>query len=703
MSLTFLAPLFFLGLLGLAVPVIVHLVNRERKNAIAFPSLMFLRRVPFRSVRRQRIRHWLLFALRCIALILLATAFARPFFNREDESAGAGGSGPREIVVLLDRSYSMAYGDRWTRASAAAERVIASVTPADRATLVLFDHEATGAAGPTTETAVLRAALQNARPGAGATRFTPAFAVAQQLLESAERPRREVVVISDFQRAGWDGQELPRMPASTSVTTVDVGDSITSNVVVTSVDVTRDARDGVDRAIVAARLARKGARPVADAHVTLELNGREVEAKRAALPASGAASVTFAPVAVPDDATRGTVRVSVPAGEDHLSVDDVFHFVLAHAQVVRVLVIERPDASAARTMFIPRALGIGDRPTFQVVQRRADRVTPGEVDEARVVILHGVGMPGGAIGDRIRALVRRGGGLIVALGEETGPRTWSGAAEILPGTVGEIIDRSSERGGSLGSLDRSHPALESFRGARSGDFTAARFHRYRALTPAPTDVVLARFDDGAIAIAERRIGTGRVIVFASTFDGYWNDLPVQPVFLPLVQSLVRHAAGWTPQKSWETVGHVLALADSRATNRSASVATAPSGARTRWAEDDTARSLPLREQGFYEIRDGNAVTPGRVVAVNPDPSESELGTFAPDELVRAVAPGGTVDVRNASVATISLAERERRQQVWWYVLAAGLLILAAESLLSNRLSRSAQPDVALAEGRVHHA
>src|SRR5919109_5163374 len=650
MSLTFLAPLFFIGLLGLAVPVIVHLVNRERKNAIAFPSLMFLRRVPFRSVRRQRIRHWALFALRCIALILLATAFARPFFDREDESAGAGRSGPREIVVLLDRSYSMAYGDRWTRAAAAAGRVLARGPPADRATLVLFDHEATAAAGPTGETAVLRAALQNARPGAGGTRFTPAFAVAQQLLESAERPRR----------------------------------------------------DGVDRAIVAARVARRGARPIADARVTLELNGREVEAKRSALPASGAASVSFAPVAVPDEATRGSVRVTVPAGEDHLSVDDVFHFVLAHAQVVRVLVIERPNAPPSHTVFLPRALGIGDRPTFQVVQRRADHVTAGEVDEARVVILHGVGMPGGAVGGGIRALVRRGGGLIIALGEENGPRTWSGASEILPGTIGEIIDRSSERGGSLGSLDRSHPALEAFRGTRSGDFTAARYHRYRTLAPAPTDVVLARFDDGAVAIAERRSGTGRVMVFASTFDGYWNDLPVQPVFLPLVQSLVRHAAGWTPQKSWETVGQVVSLADSRATNRSVSVATAPSGARTRWTEDDTARSLPLREQGFYEIRDANAVTPSRVIAVNHDPSESELGTFAPDELVRAVAPSGTVDVRNAGVATISLAERERRQRVWWYVLATALLLLAAESLLSNRLSRSAQPNVAIAEGSVHH-
>ena len=237
MSLTFLAPLFLLGLVAVAVPVIVHLVNRERRNAVAFPSLMFLRRVPFRSVRRQRIRHWALFALRCLALALLALAFARPFLDRESRNASAAGAGPRELVVLLDRSYSMAYGDRWSRATAAAERATAGIGAADRATLVLFDHEAIATAGPTGDLAVVRTAIREARPGVGSTRYAPALAVAQQLMDRAERPRREVVLISDFQRAGWDGQELPRLAAPAKLTTVNIGDSTTANTLVTGVDV----------------------------------------------------------------------------------------------------------------------------------------------------------------------------------------------------------------------------------------------------------------------------------------------------------------------------------------------------------------------------------------------------------------------------------------------------------------------------------
>ena len=118
---SFLTPLFLLGLATLAVPVIIHLIQRERKNVVQFPSLMFLRRIPYQSVRRRRIRNWPLLLLRLAALALIVAAFARPFLRRDTLSAAAAG-GAREVVVLIDRSYSMGYGDRWARATAAAGR-----------------------------------------------------------------------------------------------------------------------------------------------------------------------------------------------------------------------------------------------------------------------------------------------------------------------------------------------------------------------------------------------------------------------------------------------------------------------------------------------------------------------------------------------------------------------------------------------------
>ena len=113
----FLAPAFFAGLAAIAIPVIIHLINRERKVVVEFPSLMFLQRIPYRSVRRQKLRHILLLMLRCLAIALLVAAFARPFFSRR--VAAIATTGAREVVILLDRSASMGYADRWTKVAAA--------------------------------------------------------------------------------------------------------------------------------------------------------------------------------------------------------------------------------------------------------------------------------------------------------------------------------------------------------------------------------------------------------------------------------------------------------------------------------------------------------------------------------------------------------------------------------------------------------
>ena len=99
----FLTPLFLAGLAALAVPVLIHLIQRERKNVVQFPSLMFLRRIPYESVRRRKIRNWALLLVRLAALALIVGAFARPFLRRPEVTAAASG-GAREVVILIDRS-----------------------------------------------------------------------------------------------------------------------------------------------------------------------------------------------------------------------------------------------------------------------------------------------------------------------------------------------------------------------------------------------------------------------------------------------------------------------------------------------------------------------------------------------------------------------------------------------------------------------
>src|ERR671935_2436045 len=97
---SFLTPLFLVGLGAIAIPVLLHLIQRERRTVVPFPSLMFLRRIPYQSVRRRRIRHWLLLLVRATAVALIVAAFTRPFFH-EGALASAAAGGAREVVILL--------------------------------------------------------------------------------------------------------------------------------------------------------------------------------------------------------------------------------------------------------------------------------------------------------------------------------------------------------------------------------------------------------------------------------------------------------------------------------------------------------------------------------------------------------------------------------------------------------------------------
>src|ERR1700748_3432984 len=153
----FLAPAFLGALAAIAVPVIIHLINRERKVVVEFPSLMFLQKIPYRSVRRQKIRHLLLLILRCLALALLVAAFARPFFQRKQ--AAIGTSGAREVVILLDHSSSMGYANRWQRARDEAKKIVAGLGATDRGTLIVFANNASVASDPMATPATLTAAI----------------------------------------------------------------------------------------------------------------------------------------------------------------------------------------------------------------------------------------------------------------------------------------------------------------------------------------------------------------------------------------------------------------------------------------------------------------------------------------------------------------------------------------------------------------
>jgi hypothetical protein len=704
-----LTPAFLAGLAALAIPVLVHLVRRERREPIEFPSLMFLSRIPQPVVKRRSIRDRWLLALRALAIILLVGAFARPFVERPQHAAAADATAAREVVILVDRSQSMSHGDRWQRAVAAARTVIDGLGGSDRATLAFFDASAHVAAPSTTDRARLRQALDGAAPGAAATRYATALRVAESVLAASPLPRLEAVLISDFQRTGWEGSAGVRLPPGARLTPVPVGGDDVVNLVVTGVTLDRARVTGRERVTATAQLRLYGAQPVR-AEVVLEVDGRTVQTQRVAVPAGGTAAVTFAPLTLGDAAARAVVRA---AGEA-LSGAHAFHFVLAPEPGLRLLLVQPAGRDAG--LYLRRALEIAHEAPVNIGAVQDRMPTAAELARADVVLLNDILPRADEAGRRLLAWVEAGGGVILAAGERTAAAPWSDVARVLAGgTPGRVADRVAEGGARLGYIDYSHPVFEPFRAPRAGGFGGARFYRYRAVpaadaravagdTASPAAAVLARFDDGGAALVERRVGRGRALVWGSTLDTYWTSLALEPVFLPLVHQLVRHAAGRSPQRPWHTVGQIVDVTDSprgawpggepgarpgaqHGAGDGALLVTAPSG---RAADIDAARGLlTLAEPGFYEVR--HAGTGGTTVALhaaNTDAAEADLAPLDPDELAAAVTSAATAG-REAAAVALPREEQERRQSLWLYLLITAFALVTAETVLANRGSRRA--------------
>ena len=677
---SFLAPLFFVALAGLAIPVLLHLTQREKKQVQMFPSLMFVRRIPYKSVRRRKIQNWLLLAVRMAALALVILAFARPWLQLTDAAVPLG-RGAREVVVLLDNSYSMGYGDRWDRARAAAQAEIARLTPSDRGTLVLFSQGADIVTRSTPEREKLTAAVSTAKPGSGATRYAPALKVAGSILAESQLPRREVILISDFQRNGWRGTEGARLPEGSLLTPVPVsGSTDRPNVTITGVSLNRSSFSNQERVAVTAGLANRSERRLDNQSVTLSVNGIPVGSKPATLEPGAATSVSFDPFTINARNMKATVKIA----DDALNADNTFNFVVSPSEPLRVAIVDR--GSSGGNLYLTRALSIGEQPRFEVMVRQPETLSDEDLRKSAVVLLNDVSVPL-PMARRLARFVEQGGGLFVA----AGPRaTWPAEVDLLPAAIGNPIDRSRGDAARVGAVEYGHPVFEPFRAPRSGDFSPARIYGYRNITAAKDGQVLARFDGGTPAIVERRFGSGRMLIWASTLDTTWSDVPLRPIFLPFMHRAMRYLAAYKESQPWLTVGDVLdpsATTSAKATSAQGMVLT-PSGQR-RPIEEEGADVMQLDEAGFYELRRGGAQSDTAVVASNVNPAESDLTPLDPKEITVAALPqAGSVQGGPGGQVQMTPEAREKNQRLWWYLLCAGIVLLGTDTVLSNRLGKA---------------
>ena len=686
---SFLTPWFLAGLGVLSVPIIIHLTHRQRSRVTAFPSLMFLRKLPFKTMNRRRIRHPLLFALRSIAVILIALAFARPFF---DAVGVVEGEEARDVVILLDASASLGYADRWDAALDSARAVLDGLGEGDRVALATFDEQAHARVPLTLDLGAARSALDGLSPTDLGTRLEAGIQLAGRILAESDRRTREVALISDFQRTGWEDGGRVRLPDGVALRAASVAREEAANVALAEAAV-RAAGDG--RVRLLARLANMGDAPVEALPVSLEIGGRTVATIPVDMPPRGTGTAVFEGLALPEGRSRG--RLTVP--EDGLAIDDAFRFVAAPETGLRALILGTNRGSTDPGLFLERALAIGDAPRILASRVPATGLDAGTLAPIDFAILNDADLSDAGRAGRLREWVSAGGGLLIVLGPGVRMNRWSEAGlRLLGAEPGSLMDVGDGR--RLASLDYDHPVFELFSGPRSGDFSGARFLRFWKLEPSEGTSVVARFDSGEPALLEHLVGEGRVLVWTSTLDRFWNDLALQPVFLPFVHRLALHATGYREPERWIEAGGVLELGALMAAEGADLFG--PAGSDPEWVLVDPGGDrqqvevgegpawIEFPRAGFYQVEARDDASRAATVAVNAPINESDLAPVATERVMEAasgVARTGPAGGAGEAGATFEGEAVPQRAELWWVLLLLAGLVLGVESVLANRWAR----------------
>lgn len=622
---SFLTPAFLFGVLAAALPVALHLIGRRPDLRVVFPAVRLLKRAPAQETRRRRLRELLLLAVRVATVVLLAVAFARPYLVRAVTPHRASA-----VVVAVDRSFSMSAPGSFARALSRARDIVARTPFGAPVGLVAFDDGAEVMVKPSQDRSAVQAALDRLNPGYGATSYGTALARAADSLGSS---RGRVVVITDLQQGGWDRRDVA-IPDGIDIEVEDVGGP-SSNLSVASLQ----RADGGLTAVV-----RNSGAAGRTGRAKLTVGGQV----RGLVPFSldGGAAREIAFPGGPPATGEATVEIDDPNG---YQADNKTYALLDPPDPPWLLVITGEGDLSRGAFYLDRALAVDNGSLFRVETEQAARfsshATTVPLQECSGLVLLGTrGLTDQAI-QAIERFVTAGGGLLVPIDDQVSA---SALAPVFGGRLAVSFEAlSSSAAAGLLTADMRHPI---FRSIEAGAFAGARFERV-ARIGLPRATVLARFANGQPAILEQRRGAGRVLVFGSDLSNRWNDLPLQPAFLPLVHQMARYLAG------------------GRLPAREFLVSSVPADVEHR--------------PGVVSTRGRDAAGRARRIVVNVDPRESDVRRMTAAEFEQVIARS-----RGSAGATADARQSEQQQGLWRLAVAAVVGLLLTEGLLGVRSASS---------------
>lgn len=730
---TFLSPWMLAGAAAVGIPVALHFFYKARYQRLPWAAMDFLKEAIEQTSRRLQFQEWILLALRCLVILLLALAMARP----GKESAGATGRGDAvDAVLVFDTSYSMGAQDgdktRLERAREAALGVIDSLPPKSTVQIVTCGDRAE-LVGPKSRSNLdqARELVKTVQTTGLSSDFLPGLSAALAAADTGTAPVKEVYLFSDLQKLGFERQQgalrdkCEEIKAKANLVLVRCGkeDRKVANVAVTDVTAVGTIPHTRTRVPFVVSLKNTGSETAKGIKVGLELAGKPVE--KDVVQVDGIEPGQVVPVTLTgslDEAGPQVLTVRVTG--DGLPGDNRFDRVIVVRDAIRVLLVDgnpnpaMPIESAShfvRTALTPVPQDRTEEYFVRPVIAGYTEVGPGMLASVDVVYLLNApagnaanprsGLPADFVA-RLKEFVAAGGGLVIGGGDQVNPADYnrvlgSGGAGLLPfDLAGEPVNATdtapfvpapeSVEVPSFLAAFKERPFSDALRGV-----TATKMHPLTESGPsAAGDRVLIRTADQKPFVASRVVGEGEVVLVATTLDERWTNFPgrASDAFVPFTQYTLAHLTGRKVPGGTRTAGDPLVWNPPEAEGLFELVKPPRPGEKDgRRVRLDKARApeagqkltvtaTDTADPGLYRIvPEGKPDSAGPVFAVNPDLRESaNLDVASAADLTKLLGFEPAVIQAGAGTEAAVNQQRARREWTEWVLLLV-LLVAVGEA------------------------
>ena len=530
-------PLWLLGLLVGALPIIAHRMRQRDLRRLALPTFTMLAQAQAQQRSNRRLNDLLLLITRVALLSLLALSLAAPFTYT---TVSFGDGEVSSTLVVIDDSMSMRRehggSSALSKAINRATEVISSLPDGSEVGIVLAGTPARALLEPTRDLTLATRTLRKVVPADRSTDLNGGLALAMQQLQASQQGKRRLLVLSDFARhASLDHEAVTRSGVEVRFEPLDQQPPA-RNLAIVRAQPTPLANAESGEIALSVEVQAFGP-PPPEASLRAIVRGQAQPPVSLAFEGNRAHATVRAPAPAADQDPTIELQLSP---SDELPQDNRYQVLLSGGGGVRLLLVNgdpQPGTRNDEVFYLMQALRLLPTDSGSAVRVRsldAASLEHEDLSQNDVVLLANVPGPSGEVAGRLREFVRSGGGLILAAGSHVqAPLYNERLADLLPGHI-STASRTSDL--TLSVDDDASPLAAGLPGL-SQVRTRQRLLVDTSATP------LLSFVDGSPAALGHAVERGRVLLFCSTLDDDWTDLPIRPGFLPLLATFVRYAAG----------------------------------------------------------------------------------------------------------------------------------------------------------------